>query len=59
MRPMVRLWGCAMKRPDLWTVHNIIAHPLSELLYLCGLTRLSHWIHDVTIPTHEAGTGRG
>ena len=25
-----------MKRPDLWTVHNIIAHPLSELLYLCG-----------------------
>jgi len=48
-----------MKRPDLWTVHNVIAHPLSELLYLCGLTRLSHWVHDVTIPTHEAGTGRG
>lgn len=48
-----------MKRPDLWTVHNIIGHPLSELFYLCGLTRLSHWVHDVTIPTHEKGTGRG
>jgi hypothetical protein len=48
-----------MKRPDLWTVHNMIGHPLSEALYLIGLVRLSNWIHDVTIPNHEPGTGRG
>ena len=47
------------KRPDMWTIHNMIAHPVSEALYLVGLVRLSGWIHDVTIPTHEPGTGRG
>lgn len=48
-----------MNRPDMWTVHNMIAHPISEVLYLVGLIRLSHWIHDVTIPSHQPGTGRG
>lgn len=46
-----------------WPVHNIIAHPLSELLHwatswLFG-SRCSGWVHDVTIPRHEKGTGRG
>jgi hypothetical protein len=42
-----------------WTLHNVVAHPLSELLYLVGFERAGNWIHDVTIPTHEPGTGRG
>jgi len=42
-----------------WTAHNLIAHPLSEVLYQIGLHDLSNRVHDWTIPEHEAGTGRG
>jgi hypothetical protein len=42
-----------------WTAHNLIAHPLSEVLYQIGLRDLSNRVHDWTIPEHEAGTGRG
>ena len=50
--------------PFRWSLHNLIAHPLSEMVYLVGLgtkpfERFSNWIHDVTIPEHESGTGRG
>jgi hypothetical protein len=48
-----------MNKPDMWTVHNMIAHPISEVLYLLGLQRWSNWIHDATIPSHQPGTGRG
>jgi hypothetical protein len=41
--------------PFKWALHNLIAHPLSELAYLLGLNSLSTWIHDVTVPEHEAG----
>ncbi len=42
-----------------WTADNLISHPLSEIAYLLGLQNLSNWIHDVTVPEHEEGTGRG
>jgi hypothetical protein len=42
-----------------WTLHNVVVHPLSELLYQVGLESTGNWIHDATIPTHESGTGRG
>jgi hypothetical protein len=42
-----------------WTLHNLVAHPLSEVAYQAGLRRLSDWIHDATVPTHKPGTGRG
>lgn len=46
--------------PDLWwCIHNLIAHPLSEVLYWLRLETASQWIHDITIPEHEEGTGRG
>ena len=45
--------------PFKWTLHNVVSHPLSELMYLTGLERASNWIHDVTVPEHESGTGRG
>jgi hypothetical protein len=38
-----------------WAPHNLLAHPLSELLHLVGLSRLSSWVHDVTIPPRERG----
>jgi hypothetical protein len=46
-----------------WPVHNIISHPLSEVLYWLTFwfagDKISGWVHDVTIPAHEAGLGRG
>ena len=42
-----------------WTVHNLIAHPLSEVFFLVGLEKLSNKIHDVTVPTHLPEEGRG
>lgn len=50
-RKMNKLW-------KNWTVHNIIAHPASEVLYLISILfvgreraeSISGWIHDVTLP---------
>lgn len=42
-----------------WTLHNLVAHPLSELLFQAGLRRWSDKVHDLTVPEHEPGTGRG
>ena len=42
-----------------WTVHNLVAHPLSELLFQVGLRLWSDAVHDLTMPEHEPGTGRG
>jgi hypothetical protein len=36
-----------------WTIHNIIAHPVSEVVHLLGFTELGNKIHDCTIPTQE------
>jgi hypothetical protein len=45
-----------------WTIHNLIAHPASEVIWLISfgkLESLGNWIHDVTLPPHEHGEGRG
>lgn len=42
-----------------WSLHNIFAHPMSEVLYQLGCEDLGNWLHDVTIPPHEEGEGRG
>ena len=43
-----------------WTAHNLVSHPLSEIAYLLGFSeRVYNWIHDITIPEHKPGTGRG
>jgi len=42
-----------------WAVHNLIAHPLSEVVFWLGSERASNWIHDNTVPRHGAGAGRG
>ena len=44
--------------PFKWTFHNVIAHPLSELVYLLSfrsrrIKAVSQWIHDVTAPEQE------
>jgi hypothetical protein len=42
-----------------WTLHNLVAHPISEVVHLAGYTELGNRLHDMTIPQHEPGTGRG
>jgi hypothetical protein len=42
-----------------WTLHNLFAHPLSEVLFQVGLEHWSNLVHDWTIPVHEPGKGRG
>lgn len=42
-----------------WTIHNVIAHPLSEVLFQIGFAHLADLVHDWTIPEHEPGTGNG
>lgn len=44
---------------DKWTIHNLVAHPLSEIVYMLGFEDLSNYIHDITVPEYEEGTGRG
>jgi len=36
-----------------YTIHNVIAHPLMELLYQLGLHGLSSKLHDCTLPTES------
>jgi len=39
--------------PFKWTLHNVIAHPLQEGIFLASLgraRRLAAWVHDVTVP---------
>jgi hypothetical protein len=47
-----------------WTFHNLFAHPASEVIFwmrhlYAPAERWSNWVHDATVPPHEAGTGRG
>lgn len=58
-RPVIRvsrLW-------KNWTVHNLISHPLSEVVHWVTYpfvgSRLSGWVHDITVPEAKSGEGRG
>lgn len=42
-----------------WAPHNLVAHPLSEILFHLGFEAAGNWLHDETIPPHKAGEGRG
>lgn len=33
-----------------YTFHNLLGHPVMELLYLVGLTKLARAVHDGTLP---------
>ena len=36
-----------------WTLHNLVAHPLSEVLYQLGARDLSVAVHDRTAPADK------
>lgn len=33
-----------------WVIHNLIGHPLMQLLCLLGARSLGLWVHDATVP---------
>jgi len=37
-----------------WTLHNVVAHPLSEVLYQLGARRASDAVHDRTVPARSS-----
>jgi len=37
-----------------YTLHNIVGHPLMEVLHLVGLGQWSEWVHDATLPADWA-----
>ena len=43
------------KLPDRfkWTIHNVFAHPASELLFQIGFEDLSELVHDYTMPEED------
>jgi hypothetical protein len=54
------------KTNTMWSIHNLFAHPISEIFHLISyicfkeyFRTLSNYIHDVTIPDHKPGEGRG
>ena len=37
-----------------WAFHNLVAHPVMQILVWLGFTRAGIWVHDVTVP-HPVG----
>lgn len=44
-----RLLGQLPERFQM-TLHNIVGHPVSEILFQVGLVKLSDKVHDLTAP---------
>lgn len=43
-----------MRVKIMWAVHNIIGHPIMEILRILGLKRLGDWVHDSTLPAQKS-----
>ena len=57
-RILSRLPRLLAQLPDRfqWTVHNVLAHPISEVLFQVGFQELAEQVHDLSAP--EPATGR-
>lgn len=33
-----------------WYIHNLIGHPLMQILAMFGFYKKAFWIHDITVP---------
>jgi ethanolamine utilization microcompartment shell protein EutS len=49
MRRLPKFLG-RLPRRFQWTLHNLLAHPASELLWQFGLSETSDRVHDLTVP---------
>jgi len=50
LRPSA-LEGHRLKWPrHTWALHNLVGHPLMQLLAFVKLYKAAMWVHDVTVP---------
>ena len=35
------------------SIHNLVAHPLSEIFHILGMNEIALYIHDITLPEEE------
>lgn len=35
---------------NVWFIHNVFGHPLTQFFAMLGFKKLAFWIHDVTVP---------
>jgi hypothetical protein len=33
-----------------WALHNLVGHPMMQVFAFFKLTKLSLWVHDITVP---------
>lgn len=46
------LEGIGLQAPKLaWCIHNLIAHPMMQILALFHFYSLAFWVHDITVPS--------
>lgn len=38
----------------VWYVHNLIGHPVMQILAMLGFYKQAFWVHDVTVPKPTA-----
>jgi len=41
-----------------YTFHNLVGHPVMEILHMVGLKRWGVWVHEHTLPKSERGYGQ-
>ncbi len=34
----------------VWCIHNLVGHPVMQVLAFLGLYKAAFWVHDVTVP---------
>lgn len=34
----------------MWSLHNLVGHPLMQILAFTGFYKAAFWVHDVTVP---------
>lgn len=47
-----------LKESFWWAIHNVVAHPTSEILYWLYLQPIGDMIHDWTIPKGKNESNR-
>jgi len=43
----------ALPKRFQWTLHNMVAHPLSEICFQLGFKGLGDRVHDATLPYED------
>lgn len=42
-----------------WAVHNLIGHPVMQLLAFCKAYKKAFWVHDMTVPRPTGAKSSG